>query len=1041
LHSAPESEPAGRRAGALVVRCLLLVCGALLCVVLMPVRQAQAAAASPMVLAFYDGDSGSYSGLAELDRAHVTHLAPSGLYLDADGGLNAVGDAKTIVRLAHASDVKVLPMVQNYRDGSFQAADLELLASAAERQTLAGEIFQEVADAGADGVDLDLEQLSPRLTAPFVSFVSELSARLHAAGRKIVVDVPVDHRAYDVARLQGVSDWLLLMAYDQHNLPGKPGPVAAYAWVQAAIQQLKREVASNKVLLGLAGYGYDWGPSSVDPLSFGQALQRAGSASTIRWDTAAREPWYTYTAADGAGHTVWFSDAASKQPLVRDAEGNGFAGIGLWRMGLEDEALWQLLAGGDGSVPATLATITISPTLSGLGEVAGLAGGTGPERPGHRAVSMDVTGDRVIGERYLDLPAEVQLRETALRRGTVALTFDDGPDPRWTPQILDILRRYHARATFFVIGSQAAQHPELLRRMYAEGHEVANHTYTHPVDLEHAPAWRFSFELSLTQRVIEAATGHSATLFRYPYTDSLSNTGQSDQGLFEVARLGYQVVGSGVETVDWTRPGPAMITSRALAEPDGKPVLLHDGGGDRSQTVAALPAILAGLQARGLRALPVGEAIGESQTAAMPPAGQFDMLLDSLVLGTIWTAGHGGSLWFAAVNVVALFAFARVLLLGGISLLGWAAGGRRLASPYRGPVTVLVPAYNEETVIGRTLQALVASDYPELEIIVVDDGSQDRTVPVAMAFAGHGVRVIQLPHSGKAHALRVGFAAASHPIIVALDADTVFARRTVRRLVEPFGEPRVGAVAGNPKVGNRHTLLTRFQVLEYVLTLNLERRVYTMFNCVPVVPGAVGAWRAAAVARVGGFPADTLAEDTDVTLALGRAGYRVRYVPSAVAYTEVPETLRQLSRQRNRWAFGMLQSLWKHRTATLNPRAGALGLVAIPGLWIAQLIFPLMAPTIDLGLILSPLFAWGPQLLLEVIAYNVVLLLLGLWALAVDDEPTSLVLLLPVQNLFYRQFMYVVALKAVLRAFKGLRVGWTRVTRPGSAPLPGARAR
>jgi cellulose synthase/poly-beta-1,6-N-acetylglucosamine synthase-like glycosyltransferase len=245
----------------------------------------------------------------------------------------------------------------------------------------------------------------------------------------------------------------------------------------------------------------------------------------------------------------------------------------------------------------------------------------------------------------------------------------------------------------------------------------------------------------------------------------------------------------------------------------------------------------------------------------------------------------------------------------------------------------------------------------------------------------------------------------------------------------------VGAVAGNPKVGNRRTLLTRFQVLEYVLTLNLERRVYSMLGCVPVVPGAVGAWRRDAVARVGGFPADTLAEDTDVTLALGRAGYRVRYVPVAVAHTEAPETLRQLSRQRNRWAFGMLQSLWKHRAATLNPRAGALGLVAIPSLWVAQLVFPIMAPTIDVGLVLSPLFAWGPQLLVEVAAYNLALLLLCTWALMVDGEPVALALLAPVQNLFYRQFMYVVALKAVLRALKGMRVGWTRVTRLGTSPL------
>ena len=1023
-------------AGGLVVRCLVLAgCAALVCLPLLPVRPVRADA-PPIVLAFYDGDTGDYTALSRLERDHVTHLAPSGLYLAADGGLHVVGDPRSLVGLAHAASVEVFPMVQNYRDGAFQAGDLRLLASAAGRQALAGEIFQAVADAGDDGVDLDLEQLPAALSAAFVSFVTELSGRLHAAGKRIVVDVPVEHGAYDVARLQGVADWLLLMAYDQHNAAGKPGAIAAYPWVRAAIQQLRRDAAPGKVLLGLAGYGYDWGPGNVEPLSFEQVMQRAGSAAAVQWDAAAREPWYSYTAADHTQHTVWFEDAASLQPLVREASADGLAGVGLWRMGLEDEGLWRLVAGGEATVPSVLSPISISPTLSGQGEVAGLVG---LQRPGSRAVTIDTATNLVTGERYLDLPTGAQLRETALQRGTVGLTFDDGPDPRWTPRILDILGQYHARATFFVIGSQAAQHPELVRRMYAEGHEVANHTYSHAANLEAAPAWRFSLELSMTQRVIEASTGHSATLFRYPYSDSLSDPQQRDQSLFEVAQQGYQIAGTGADTLDWKRPGPAMITSRALADPDGQTVLMHDGGGDRSQTVAALPGILAGLQARGLRVVPVGEAIGESPDVAMPGTGQPDLLLDWLVLGCIWAASHSGGLWFAAVNLVALLAFARVLVLGGLALVQWAVGGRRPRHPYRGPVSVLVPAHNEERVIGRTLQALLRSDYGNLEVIVVDDGSRDRTVRIASEFSERGVRVIQLPHSGKANALRVGFAAARHPVVVALDADTVFARRTVRRLVEPFGDSRVGAVAGNPKVGNRGTLLTRFQVLEYVLTLNLERRVYSMLNCVPVVPGAVGAWRRTAVEGVGGFQGDTLAEDTDVTLAVGRAGYRVRYVPSAVAYTEAPETLRQLSRQRNRWAFGMLQSLWKHRAATLNPRAGALGLIAVPGLWIAQVVFPIMAPTIDLGLVLSPLFAWGPQLLLEVIAYNVALLLLCLWALAVDGEPIGLALLAPIQNLFYRQFMYVVALKAVLRALKGIRVGWTRVTRLGSSPLQGAR--
>jgi peptidoglycan-N-acetylglucosamine deacetylase len=985
-----------------------------------------------MTLAFYDSAAGDSSGLSRLKRDHVTHLAPTGLYLAPDGGLHAVGDAQALTSEAHASGVQVFPVVQNYRDGAFQAGDLRRLASAAVRQSLADDIVRSVMNAGADGVNLDFEQLPSDLAGAYASFVTELSSRLHQSGRKLILDIPVEHRSYDVPRLQATSDWVLLMAYDQHSLPARPGPVAAYPWVLAALQHLREEMPAAKILLGLAGYGYDWAASTVEPLSFREALQRAGSAQRIQWDAAAREPWYTYAAPDGVTHTVWFGDAASLQPLVREAVADGLAGLGVWRLGLEDEALWQLVTAPGARVPAMLSAVSVSPTLSGQGEVAGV---TGLPRTGHRLVTMDAAGEQVVGERYLDLPIGVQVRETPLKPGTVALTFDDGPDPRWTPAILDILRRYNAHATFFVIGSQAAQHPDLVARMYAEGHEVANHTFTHAADMVRGPPWRFSFELSMTQRVVEAATGHSATLFRYPYSDSLSDPPQGDQSLFEVAQQGYQVVGSGSVTLDWTRPGAAFIVGRALADPDGQTILLHDGGGDRSQTVAALPSILVGLQGRGLKTVSVGAAIGELPEAAMPAATTASMLLDVPVLWTIWIAGHIHDLWFAAVNLVALAAFARVVLLGGFAFLQWAVSGRPPANPYRGPVTVVVPAHNEERLIARTLDALLRSDYPEVDIVVVDDGSEDRTVPVASSFVRYGIRVIPQPHAGKAKALRVGFAAARHPVVVALDADTVFARSTIRRLVEPFGDPNVGAVAGNPKVGNRDTLLTRFQVLEYVLTLNLERRVYSALRCVPVVPGAVGAWRRRAVAAVGGFTSDTLAEDTDVTLALGRAGYRVRYAPQAVAYTEAPQTLRQLSRQRNRWAFGMLQSLWKHRAGTLNPRAGGIGLVAIPSLWIAQLVFPIVAPTIDLGLLLSPLFAWGPRLLLEVAAYNVALLVLGLWALRVDGEPAYLALLLPLQNLFYRQFMYLVTLKAAIRALKGIRVGWTRVTRLGTFTL------
>lgn len=991
------------------------------------------AAPSSMTLGFYEAAGGDLAQLvSRLDQ--VTALAPTGAHLTADGSLQVTGDEQTIVGVAHSKGVRVYPVVQNYRDGGFRPEDLKQLASPSGRHVLAAEMVRAVVDADADGINLDLEELPPSARANYVSFVREVGGLLHPMGKKVLIDLPVNHASYDAAGLAAAGDWLLLMAYDQHNLPGRPGAVAAYGWVKDSLARLRQEVPAAKIILGLAGYGYDWSGNTVKPVSFREAMNLSGKAEAIQWDPISSEPWFAYSSSDGIRHTVWFKDAPSLQPLLREAESAGLAGVSLWRVGLEDPGFWNLAGDhGQRKLEAVTSEVSVGALRAGQGEVAQVSQ---TQQPGQRDVVWDSGHQRVIAERYLSLPRPPQIGTTGPGSGTVALTFDDGPDPRWTPQVLDILRTYHAHATFFVVGSHAAQYPELLARMYAEGHEVANHSYTHPVGLEHAPDWRFSLELSATQRVIEGATGHSATLFRYPYMTSLAEPQDSDEAVIErAAGLGYRLVGQASDTADWARPGTEQIVGRALNQPSQRVILLHDGGGDRSQTVAALPAILQGLSAQGLRPVGVGEAIGDSRPETMPAASSPNIALGFVLLGSAWLGVHGVELWLVVVKVVLLLVFARILLLGVLGLLHWTLAARRRRPGYEGPVTALVPAHNEETVIRRTLAALLESDYPQLEIIVIDDGSEDGTARLAEAYAERGVRLIRQPKSGKASAVRAGFAAAQHPIVVALDADTLFRPSTVRNLVKPFGSKRVGAVAGNPKVGNRVNMLTWFQVVEYVLTLNLERRAYALLGCVPVVPGAVGAWRRDAVIEVGGFTKATLAEDTDVTLALGRKGYHVTYAPDAVAFTEAPQTLAGLSRQRSRWAFGMLQCLWKHRRATLSPRAGALGWIALPGMWSVQLILPLIAPTIDLSLVLSPFVAWAPQILVATAAYNLALVILAAWALAIDREPVVLALLVPLQNLFYRQFLYLMALKAVVRAFRGVRVGWNPVARSGTSTL------
>ena len=286
---------------------------------------------------------------------------------------------------------------------------------------------------------------------------------------------------------------------------------------------------------------------------------------------------------------------------------------------------------------------------------------------------------------------------------------------------------------------------------------------------------------------------------------------------------------------------------------------------------------------------------------------------------------------------------------------------------YRPSVSVVIAAFNEQKVISRTIRAVLANRYGPLEIIVVDDGSSDDTSgEVVRDFADHqNVRLFRQENGGKASALNRGIAMATGEIIIALDADTIFGRHTIAYLVRHFADGHVGAVAGNVKVGNRINPLTYWQSIEYVTSQNLDRRAFDVINSVSVVPGAVGAWRRAAIVQAGGYTTDTMAEDMDLTWRIRRNGWRIETDSDAVGYTEAPDTFRALFRQRFRWAFGTLQSLWKHRRRA--GRYGWFGRVMLPSLWLFQVVFQALSPLIDLQIIWTVsnvvgawLVAWQP---------------------------------------------------------------------------------
>lgn len=631
------------------------------------------------------------------------------------------------------------------------------------------------------------------------------------------------------------------------------------------------------------------------------------------------------------------------------------------------------------------------------------------------------------------------VRTASTQSKTIALTFDDGPDPRWTPEILDVLRDNGVHATFFTIGTEVAQHPELVRRMVQEGDEVGVHTLTH-LDLGAIPAWQRDFELRLAQQTVIGASGSSSSIFRPPY--SSRNDAADDAtwtAIQAAAGEGYLTVLTTDDSEDWTRPGVAQIVANAQPHGTaGEVLLMHDGGGDRSETVAALKELLPQLKAEGYTVTTIADAVGLHET--MKPASPADRLAGTAVIAGIQVSDF-------IVNLVtwALLLTGIIVLLRAVLVIIAAARHARDARdhvmdafPVTDPVTVIVPAYNEAAGIAAAVSSIAASTH-DVEIIVVDDGSTDGTADIVESLALPRVRVIRQPNAGKPAALNTGLEAASHDLIVMVDGDTVFEPDAVTKLVQPMSDPRVGAVSGNTKVANRAGVLGSWQHTEYVIGFNLDRRLFDVAQCMPTVPGAIGAFRRQALERIGGISDDTLAEDTDLTMALCRHGWRVVYRSDAVAWTEAPASLDALWKQRYRWCYGTLQAMWKHRGAVVQGGAGGrFGRRGLLYLLVLQVMLPLFAPVVDLFAIYGLIFLDPARIIGIWLAFLLVQLLMALYAFHLDRESPRALWSLPLQQIVYRQLMYLVVIQSVFTAFAGTRLRWHCVERYGTlrAPVP-----
>jgi len=975
--------------------------------------------------------------------------------------------------------MEVFPMVNN-SDGT-DWIDISAFLNNPDARALFRQQAEEFLSSGRyHGLMIDFESFPASGQLGYVALLQELSEDLHGRGMKLYVAVQAHNTEYNYPAIADAADGVVVMNYDEHYPGGPSGPVASQDWFTDNLKFILSVVPKEKIICAIANYGYDWvlkpknGKLPPDVHDSSVSVQEAWLAARdsdqdVNFDDDAMNPHFSYLDERNLRHDIWFVDGVTALNEMRAAQSLGIQTFALWRLGSEDRSLWRVWdVPGDAGAVDKLRDVPpgADVDMEGQGEILRIE-----DKPAHgtRDLTFDTGSKLITDEVFQELPEPYRVGRYGYSPNKVAITFDDGPDPEWTPKILDVLKEKHATATFFLIGIQADKFSGLAKRIYAEGNTIGNHTFTHP-DVSNISTAYMKVELNLTERLFASLVGVRATLMRPPYAiDEEPDTSDQVRPLEVPQEMGYITVGNRIDPNDWSenpRHTAEQITQYVLAHLPpcraqdlrcGNIVLLHDGGGNRAETVQALPAIIDGIRARGYEVAPVYELLGMQRADVMAPLPRGELWAARLDRLGFWmfNAAQSGITW--------IFFLGDLLMTGRLIFIGAAALYDRLhekvfgktaeIASYQPKVAVLIPAYNEEKVIERTVRAALNSNYPNLRVIVIDDGSKDRTLEVARtAFraeaAAGKVLILTKKNSGKAEALNYGIEhIGDAELFVGIDADTVIAPDAISRLVPHFINPKVGAIAGNAKVGNRVNLWTRWQALEYITSQNFERRALDVLGAVSVVPGAIGAWRVSAVREAGGYHIDTVAEDADLTMALLRLGYRVEYEDMALAYTEAPTNANGLMRQRFRWSFGILQSVYKHRC--VFARKGALGWVALPNIVIFQILLPLVSPLIDIMFAVGTIWYFiqkhfhpdstDPASFHKLVAFFFAFLVIDFLASAIafalerrrpdDKEDVWLLSQVWLQRFAYRQLFSIVLFKTLKRALEGRRFAWDKLER------------
>lgn len=1016
----------------------------------------------------------SYTSL-EQNISRLNMVLPEWFFLDPVADTLYTTIDQKALDIMNKSGVKVLPLLTNNIGQTFRGDIVHrILNNPVKRDRLINDIIKYLELYKLDGVNIDFEDLQEQKNEVLVQFQKSLYEKMHAKGLLVSQDIIPFNMDYNFEELSNYNDYIILMAYDQFSDGTGPGPISHQKWIEGAVDDAIKKIPSDKLILAVAGFGYDWKLDdnekvvSVVPISYQEALTLARSyAGKIIFDNDSYNLHFTYDGDDGTPHRVQFTDAATTFNTMRFAEESDLAGVALWRLGNEDTRIWDFydhdmskdsLKNFDFHLFSTVKTMITdeAPAYSGEGEVLDVIGGPSS---GKITPEMDTTEFLISEESYDTLPSKWVARKYGTKdKKKLVLTFDDGPDPVYTPQILDILSRENVPAAFFLVGINAENNIPLVKRIYREGHEIGNHTFTHP-DISKVSRKRAIIEMDATRLLIEAITGHSTILFRAPFNADFEPVKAEELIPVAIARQkNYLDIGESIDPLDW-EPGTSAdsIVARVIARKQsmtdqnlsGNIILLHDAGGDgRAATVEALPRIIHYFKERGYSFTTIADLLSKKKDDLMPPvpkgSGYHLLQLNYFLAMSAYLGSH---LLTSVFIVFIILSLLRILFMAVIASKQhrweikyglkpfWSQQGHD--APL---VSIIVPAYNEEVNAVSSVENLLRTDYPNFEIIFIDDGSKDHTYEkVKTAFSGNSrVRVLTKVNGGKASALNYGIEQSAAEFVICIDADTKLLPDAVSKLMMHFGDvkypngKKVGAVAGNVKVGNLVNVLTKWQSIEYISSQNFDRKAFAYVNAITVVPGAIGAFRKSALEEAGGFTTDTLAEDCDVTIRMLRCNYIIENENGAIAMTEAPETVKMFIKQRFRWSFGVMQTFWKNRDMLFNTKNKSLGWIALPNILLFQYIIPSIIPLADFFMLVGLLTGNAAKIGKYYLVFMLVDLAVAILAFSFEKEKLSKLVWLIPQRLVWRWLLWFILFKSFRRAIKGELQHWGVLKRTGN---------